>query len=224
MLGAVQRATLRLYVTDASSNGGSVYLVSNNYEGTTTAWIQSGLNWNNAPAISGTALSSAGAVSVQSWVEFDVTPVITGNGSFSFGLKSTTSDVVYYISKEGSNKPELVIQIISEASAAPRHTDPPLDEVTAPEKFALHHNYPNPFNPETRIDYDLPQSAFVRLSVYNVLGQEVLVLVEREHEAGSHTVIWDGRNAEGWQLGTGIYIYRLQTGAYSTSRKMLMVQ
>jgi hypothetical protein len=108
--GIVLSAKLRLYVTDASSDGGSVYLVSNNYLGTETPWTQGGLNWNNAPPISGTALSSAGSVSVNSWVEFEVTSAITGNGTFSFGLKSNASDVVYYSSKEGGNKPELVIE------------------------------------------------------------------------------------------------------------------
>jgi hypothetical protein len=111
--GFIQSATLRLYVTDASPDGGSLYLVSNNYQGTATPWLQSGLNWNNAPPISGTALSSAGAVSLNQWVEFDVTSAIAGDGTYSFALKNNSSNAAYYSAKEGSNKPELVIQIES---------------------------------------------------------------------------------------------------------------
>lgn len=115
LTGSMQSAKLRLYVTDASSSGGSVYAVSNNYLGTSTAWTQSGLNWNNAPAISGTALSSAGPVSLNTWVELDVTPAISGNGTYSFGLKSNASDVVYYGSRESTKLPELVIVTTSSA-------------------------------------------------------------------------------------------------------------
>lgn len=90
--GVVQSAKLRLYVTDASTSGGSVYKVSNNYQSTSTPWTQSGLIWNNAPAIAGTALSSAGPVTLGTWVEFDVTAAIAGNGVFSFGMKNGASD------------------------------------------------------------------------------------------------------------------------------------
>jgi hypothetical protein len=99
-------------ISNASSDGGAVYSVSNAYLGTTTPWIESGLIWNNAPSITGTALSSTGAVSVGQWVEFEVTPAITGNGTYSFGLKNNVSDVVYYRSKDdgSATAPQLIIQ------------------------------------------------------------------------------------------------------------------
>jgi len=125
--GFVQGATLRLYVTDASPDGGSLYSVSNTYYGSSSQWLQSGLNWNNAPPITGTALSSAGAVSVGQWVEFDVTSEITGDGTYSFALKSNSSDAAYYSAKEGTNKPELVIEM--ELGPPP----PPSLTLTAPD-------------------------------------------------------------------------------------------
>jgi hypothetical protein len=108
--GAVQSAKLRLFVTNASSIGGALYGVSNNLLGTTTSWGEYALNWNNAPALSGSPTSSLAAVATGTWVEFDVTPLVTGNGTLSFGVSSAGSDSVYYSSKEGTNPPELVVQ------------------------------------------------------------------------------------------------------------------
>ncbi len=108
--GAPQSAKLRLYVTDPSTSGGTIYLVSNNYNGTSTAWVESGLNYNNAPPVSGTPLSSLGSVATGTWVEFDVTAAVTGNGTYSFAITSSSTNSVYYNSKDaGSNTPVLVI-------------------------------------------------------------------------------------------------------------------
>ena len=108
--GAPQSAKLRLYVTDSSTSGGALYLVSNNYNGTSTAWVESGLNYNNAPPMSGTPLSSLGSVSTGAWVEFNVTAAVAGNGTYSFAITSSSTNSVYYNSKEaGSNTPVLVI-------------------------------------------------------------------------------------------------------------------
>jgi hypothetical protein len=115
----VLSAKLRLYVDNPSVDGGSVYVVSNNYENTTAAWTESGLNWNNAPAIGGTALSTAGPVNVGTWVELDVTSAISGDGLYSFGLKNNSSDRVQYSSKEGAKSPELVIEMGSSPSLVP---------------------------------------------------------------------------------------------------------
>jgi lysophospholipase L1-like esterase len=108
--GAVLNATLRLYVTNASNDGGSVYLVSSNYNDSNTAWAEGSLIWNNAPAIGGAALSAAGVVHGESWIELDVTPAIVGNGIYSFGLKNTSSNAAGFNSKEGTNAPELIVR------------------------------------------------------------------------------------------------------------------
>ncbi len=107
---APQSAKLRLYVNDPSTNGGAIYLVSNNYNGTSTAWVESGLKYNNAPPVSGTPLSSLGSVATGTWVEFNVTDAVTGNGTYSFAITSSSTNSVYYNSKDaGSNTPVLVI-------------------------------------------------------------------------------------------------------------------
>jgi uncharacterized lipoprotein YddW (UPF0748 family) len=83
-------------------------------------------------------------------------------------------------------------------------------------EFELYQNYPNPFNPETVIRFRLPEATQVRLSVHDVLGREVAVLVSETLPSGSHSVTF-----EAGTLSTGVYIYRLQAGAFSQSRKML---
>ncbi|MCI0554979.1 MAG: DNRLRE domain-containing protein, partial [Anaerolineae bacterium] len=213
--------------------GGSVHLVSNNYEGTTTTWVERGLNWNNAPAIGGAALSSAGAASVESWVEFDVTSAIAGEAIYSFGLKTTSSDAVYYSSKEGSNKPELVVQLGSGASLAARDPNFKLasseqkNEAVAtplPGKLDLAPNYPNPFNAQSTIAYALPQETEVRLVIYNVLGRQVRQLVDEIQPAGFKRVFWNGRDNSGRELSSGIYFIHLVAGQQRLIRKITLMK
>ena len=88
--------------------------------------------------------------------------------------------------------------------------------------FALRQNYPNPFNPSTEIEFDLQRRSVARLTIYNILGQEVRKLVDAELSAGHHTVTWDGSDDAGKRVSTGIYFYRFETEGYSESRKMVL--
>ena len=97
--------------------------------------------------------------------------------------------------------------------------------VEAPQAFALHSNYPNPFNPATHIRFDLPKQQQVSLQVFNLLGQQVATLVDRETlEPGYYTVTWDGRNRLGLRVASGIYLYRIQAGRHVQTRKMLLLK
>jgi 5'-nucleotidase/UDP-sugar diphosphatase len=93
-----------------------------------------------------------------------------------------------------------------------------------PQAFELHQNYPNPFNPETQISYSLPEDAKVKLTIYNVLGQRVLVLVDGYQSAGMQTVIWDGRSENGEKVSSGIYFYKLQAGEIVQTKKMSLMK
>ena len=88
-----------------------------------------------------------------------------------------------------------------------------------PTEYALEQNYPNPFNPATTIRYALPAASHVRLTVYNLLGQEIVSLVDGPEEAGYKTVTFDAS-----VYPSGIYIYRLTAGAFSEARKMLIMR
>jgi hypothetical protein len=93
-----------------------------------------------------------------------------------------------------------------------------------PDRFTLYQNYPNPFNPETRIDFELPQSCRVELSVYNLLGRRVRILADGDYSAGSHTVTWDGSDDSGSAVSSGVYFYRLTASGISETRKMLLMK
>ena len=93
-----------------------------------------------------------------------------------------------------------------------------------PDRFNLLQNMPNPFNPSTAIGYQLPESGFVRLAIYNLIGQEVRVLVNEQRSAGSFTAAWDGTDALGRRVASGIYLYRIQAGSFSATKRMLLLK
>ncbi len=104
-----------------------------------------------------------------------------------------------------------------------RPTSVPSTELL-PEEFTLQQNYPNPFNPETVIRYQLPQESQVKLSIHNLLGQEIRTLVNEKRDAGHYDVIWDGRDNAGQQVASGIYLYRLRAGGFTEVRKLTLLR
>ena len=95
----------------------------------------------------------------------------------------------------------------------------PNDASELPKTFALHQNYPNPFNPITTITYELPKSSQVNLSVYDMLGREVSVLVNERRNAGVHEVKFDGSG-----LASGLYLYRFQAGDFVATKRLLFLK
>jgi hypothetical protein len=93
-----------------------------------------------------------------------------------------------------------------------------------PRQFGVLQNYPNPFNPATTIEYNLSAPGHVTIAVYNLLGQKVRALVDEQRPAGLHSTVWDGTSSSGESVATGIYLYRLQTGDCSETRRMLLLR
>lgn len=123
--GPVQSAKIRLFAYDGSNSGGSIYTVSNVYLNTSTPWTEAGLNWQNAPTLGSAPLGAVGAVANGIWVEYDVTAAIQGNGTYSFGLTSPSTNSIYFNSTEAAaSQPLLVIEFASSTSTLP--TTPPL--------------------------------------------------------------------------------------------------
>lgn len=97
--------------------------------------------------------------------------------------------------------------------------------VSLPEGYALSPCYPNPFNPSTTIRYQLPEPGDVRLAIYDVLGQEVRVLISEMQPAGWYRVMWDGKDGAGRLVSSGVYLYRMQIGEqFLQTRKMVLVR
>ena len=85
-------------------------------------------------------------------------------------------------------------------------------------------NYANPFNPVTTISFQLPVDSRVSLRVFDLLGREVKTLVEEHAEAGIRTAAWDGTNSSGNKVGSGVYLYRLTTPSFTSTRKMVLLK
>ncbi len=95
---------------------------------------------------------------------------------------------------------------------------------TLPDEFVLHDNYPNPFRTETTIEYELPEATHVRIAVYNVLGQQVSVLVDEEQSAGRYDITWDGRSITGTPVSSGVYIYRIEAGDFQMTQRATRIR
>jgi hypothetical protein len=93
-----------------------------------------------------------------------------------------------------------------------------------PVEFALHENYPNPFNPTTTLRFDLPEVSNLTLTIYNMLGQKVRTFNYQNTSAGYHSITWNATNDFGEQVGAGVYLYQLQTKDFVKTRKMVLLK
>jgi hypothetical protein len=92
-----------------------------------------------------------------------------------------------------------------------------IDEI--PNDYIVSHNYPNPFNPSTKIKYSIPQSSNVVIKVFDILGNKIETLVDGEKPIGTYEITWDADN-----LPTGVYFYRLQAGSFVETKKMVLMK
>ncbi|HEX3072380.1 MAG TPA: T9SS type A sorting domain-containing protein, partial [Ignavibacteriales bacterium] len=99
-----------------------------------------------------------------------------------------------------------------------------IDDGNVPEEYALSQNYPNPFNPVTAIRFTMPKSGAVTLKIYNILGQEIKTLIDKEFTAGSYEARWNGDTNFGDKAASGVYIYRLEAGSFKATKKMLLLK
>ena len=93
------------------------------------------------------------------------------------------------------------------------------EENSLPTVYSLYNNYPNPFNPATTIKYDIPEQSYVTIKIYNIVGEEVVTLLNEEQNAGRYQIQWNAT-----QLASGVYFYRIQAGQFSDTKKMIMMK
>ena len=101
---------------------------------------------------------------------------------------------------------------------------PNVNESRLVKTFALNQNYPNPFNPETKITFQFPQASQVTLRIFNILGKEIITLVNEQYQAGKHTVNWNGKDNLGNVVSSGIYFYQLRAGNFTQAKKMILLR
>ena len=98
------------------------------------------------------------------------------------------------------------------------------DASITPTKYVLNPNFPNPFNSETVIKYQLPEHVHVAISVYNMLGQEIRRLVDEEKEAGFYQTSWDGKTGDMAPVSSGLYLLEMKTPHFYWVRKMMLIR
>ena len=135
-----------------------------------------------------------------------------------YSTASTTATPTYD-PVTGAAIPSTVAPLIIDAAVTPVETDPVM---TA--EFVLEQNYPNPFNPSTQILFALPQAGKVSLIIYNLLGQKIMTLVDGTVAAGMHAVKWNGRDARGLQLPSGVYFYSLKMSNFTATKRMILMK
>ena len=98
------------------------------------------------------------------------------------------------------------------------------EPAVVPVHFELSQNYPNPFNDQTIIQFFLPEEAPIRITVYDILGREIIILSDKILVAGTYKTRWDGRDKIGLKVPTGIYFYRFDTVAFADVKKMIYLK
>ena len=93
-----------------------------------------------------------------------------------------------------------------------------------PKYYSLSDNFPNPFNPSTTINYNLSEKGLVDFSIYDIVGRKVVTLVNDIKTHGSHSIIWDGLNANGKQVSAGMYFYKFEAGNFKMTKKMILLK
>ena len=96
------------------------------------------------------------------------------------------------------------------------------DEI--PYQFTLHNNYPNPFNPETNIQFDIPQELPVKLAIYDLSGKEVNILVQDTFAPGKYKVMWNGKDQYGQPVSAGMYICQIEAGNFRNTKKLILLK
>ena len=98
------------------------------------------------------------------------------------------------------------------------------ESIKKPELFTLEQNYPNPFNPITTINFQIPNSSFVTVKIYDILGKEINTLVNGEKFKGEYSITWNGKDFLGNDVPSGIYFYSIQAGEFAQIKKMVLLK
>jgi len=134
------------------------------------------------------------------------------------------ADAVDYTYLFATSQSNLTAMGVDRGKMSAQGTDVFEEDGTVPERYFLAQNYPNPFNPSTMIAFGLQAGGHTTIMVYNLLGQNVALLLDDYQPAGGHTVMWDGKGFDGRTVPTGIYFYRIRSGEFEQTRKMVLMK
>ena len=196
--GGRWRAVAEVPIEDDSGQSVSGATVTGAWTGLVSGTGTATTNGNGVATISSPKTRKNGQIT------FEVTDVTKAGFTYNSGANLETSDSI-------AGPP--IAKTIAEGTNS-----------ETPTEFALLGNYPNPFNPETLIRFNLPKGTYVTLRVYNTLGHEIRTLTSASHEAGQYSIRWDSKDSNGNAVSSGVYLYQLQAGSFSQIRKMTLLR
>jgi len=185
---------------------------------------QDGTTWYDFDYNAASLTGFCGLTPTADWTS-PLNPYISGGDSFDLsdvGLSWASfvkiKDCGQITQDDGTFALDAVVAVNSEAFTGVRD-----NSTTVPEQLTLNQNYPNPFNSETIISYKVPSDTYVRLTVFNSLGQHVKTLIENNVSTGYHSVKWNATDITGKLISSGIYFYRLETNNRVITKKMILM-
>jgi hypothetical protein len=150
-----------------------------------------------------------GSLGTLEWLEIPVEFIPEVDGDYSGTVTIYSND---------SDESELIVVLVGTTESLN------VDEVYIPSQFTIHQNYPNPFNPITTLRYDLPKDAVVNITIYDMMGRVVTTLVNGLQTAGYKSIQWDATNNTGQPVSAGLYLYTIEAGDYTQTKKMVLLK
>ncbi len=158
---------------------------------------------------------------IPSWLRFKESTVVLK----SIDAKSTgEADFTFSVDNDAPVGKDTTLIASITSSAGQSWTKNITISVGAPKDYKLYNNFPNPFNPSTKIAFELPKASHVTLKIYDVLGREVAQVADQSYPAGYNETTWYGINGDGEQVASGVYFCRITAGAWSKVIKMMMLK
>lgn len=156
-----------------------------------------------------------------SWIEFksDIALIgsIAANGSGDAGF-------TFSVDKKAPVGKDTTLTAVINTTDGQEWTKKIRVSVTAPGDHKLYNNFPNPFNPSTKVAFKLPKASHVRLIVYDIVGREVARIADGKYPAGYTELTWNGFNRNGEQVSSGVYFYRISTDRWNAVKKMVVMK
>ncbi|MFC1608487.1 T9SS type A sorting domain-containing protein, partial [Candidatus Latescibacterota bacterium] len=171
-------------------------------------------------------------------IPIEITIPFSGQCCYKLGLKPENLGLFYISSSDNldaegitdiafdSDKNHITGKVIhfSDIAIAPQPVSVEVNEDSSPKAFGLSQNYPNPFNNTTCINYEMPESSHITITIYSLLGQKIKVLVDEIMPRGIHDVSWDGTDGNGLSVTSGMYIYQLRSINSVVAKKLILIQ
>lgn len=222
-----------------SFDGGATWASSNTTNSFTSLWfntnnigmastasgatlsIDSGKTWNNLPQVFGSVHSMAGSGVKDFWYASDGTIFHTADYGSSWSQETVMFE--QFFAMDFITIGNIAFGYIAGTNGAVARYEGTVSSINenfhSPTKFILEQNYPNPFNPSTSINYEIPIQSFVTLKIYDLLGNEIVTLVNEIKSVGKYKTIFDATS-----LASGIYLYEIRAGEYSDIKKLILIK